>query len=60
MKKAVKIAWLLSFAVELVAVVLYFYYVVNQTATTLDGIGILSLMVLCGQLENTITLYDKE
>lgn len=60
MKKEVKIAWLLSFAVELVAVVLYFYYVVNQTATTLDGIGILSLMVLCGQLENTITLYYKE
>ena len=60
MKKAVKIAWLLSFAVELVAVVLYFYYVINQTATTLDGIGILSSMVLCGQLENTITLYDKE
>lgn len=60
MKKAVKIAWLLSFAIELVAVVLYFYYVINQTATTLDGIGILSLMVLFGQLENTITLYDKE
>ena len=60
MKKAVKIAWLLSFAIELVAVVLYFYYVINQTATTLDGIGILSLMVLCGQLENTITLYDKD
>lgn len=60
MKKAVKIAWLLSFTVELVAVVLYFYYVINQTATTLDGIGILSLMVLCGQLENTITLYDKD
>lgn len=60
MKKAVKIAWLLSFTVELVAVVLYFYYVINQTATTLDGIGILSLMVLCGQLENTITLYGKE
>lgn len=60
MKKAVKIAWLVSFAVELVAAVLYFYYLVNQTATTLDGIGILSLMILCSQLENTITLYDKE
>lgn len=38
MKKAVKIAWLVSFAVELVAVVLYFYYLLNQTVTTLDGI----------------------
>lgn len=60
MKKAVKIAWLISFAVELVAVVLYLYYLLDQTATTLDGIGILSLMILCSQLENTITLYDKE